>query len=373
MNLNRCPQQISRTWRVLGVALLCLATVASAAPPTVRKLAYQGEMPYVVADDVRVAQRINNVIYLDVLGVPPPAKYQDGLKPKKSDGGLTPVSEVAFAVTRNDATILALSVSYEGCGAYCENHTLHFNFETATGRNVSANSLFTAAGALAVNRQVDAVRLARLKAGIADVRKSAQATAKSQAVSKDEASDFERAIAMYEDCVRSMTDPEMQQFRRIDLSLMLIGRTGISVVRERCSNHAMRALDDVGDVKTTISFSNLAPHLSAYGKYLLLGGDRPASTEGPLDQVLFGKIGASPITFRLGARDSKGGISGLYYYDRFRTPISLFGTLAGNTLLLEEDAAEGKAKPVIRATISGDALSGQWIGGGKQLAFEAAP
>jgi hypothetical protein len=301
------------------------------------------------------------------------------LKEQKSEDGAQPPSDIVFEVGRNDERILALSVSAEGCGAYCENYTMTFNFDVATGRHVIATELFTPAGSAALLKQLDASRLARIKTEIATLRRDAKAAEKEAAKATTKgattATDthIDDAIDMYEQCVAGRTNPENAKYRNLASDGMKIGKDAITFIGSRCSNHASRALDEVGELSNTILLKDYAPHLSAYGKSLLMGDAKTVSAAGPFEQVLVGRIGQAPITIRVGARHTDDSLSATYYYDKYRMPIRLFGKVKGNELVMDESDRQGKVVAVIRATISGDSLNGNWNGNGKQIAFEAGP
>lgn len=336
-------------------------------------------MPYVQSDNAKLAQRINSLIYLHMLELPAPAKLQDGLKEQKTEEGVRPPSDLSFEVGRNDERILALSVSAEGCGAYCENYTVYFNFDATTGRHMTSSDIFTPAGSAKLLKQLDAMRLVRVKAEIVRLRNDAKAaqaaksTTKGKVPAREEDTYFDDAITMYEQCVASRTDPEWAKYRNLESDKMKISKDAVTFIREQCSNHALRALDDVGNIANPFSLKDLAPHLSEYGKALLLGEGKTAPASGPYNQVLIGKVGQAPITLRLGARNADNSLSATYYYNKFRKPIQLFGTVTGNVLELEESDSSSKVLAVIRATISGESLSGYWIGNSRQIAFEAGP
>jgi hypothetical protein len=154
---------------------------------------------------------------------------------------------------------------------------------------------------------------------------------------------------------------------------MKIGKDAVTFIRGRCSIHALRALDELGEIKTAFSIDDVSPHLSEYGKRVLLAGSGNAvPPANPYNQLLVGKVGQAPITMRLGARNGDGSVSGFYFYNKYRTAISLFGKATGNTIELQESDSKEQTPPLIRATISGESLKGHWIGG-KEIAFEARP
>ena len=380
MNLKSAARVPARVWRASLIGLACVACQALAAPLSLKPLTYRGTMPFVQSDNVNLAQRINNLIYLAVLDLPAPVTLQNGLNEHKSEDGVHPLSDIAFEVGRNDERILALSVSAEGCGAYCENFTTQFNFELFSGRQLVASDLFTPAGSARLIKQLQDARVSRVSAEIARLRRDVKAagqkaasTGKANAAPKEEDGDLTNAIEMYERCVATFVDPAMAKYLSIDSDGLKIGADAITFTRGRCSNHAMRALDDLHDFNNTLSLTELTPYLNEYGKSLLLGDGKVMPSGGPFSQVLNGKVGQSSITLRLGARNSDNSVSATYYYNRFRKPIPLFGKVAGNVLTLEENNPSGTATATIRATISGGSLKGNWIGNGKQVAFEAGP
>lgn len=356
----------------VSLALLCTGGIAHAAPLTVKPLSFKGSMPYVQSGNARLAARINNLIYLQMLDLPAPVKWQDGLKESKTEEGApSGTSDIDFKVVRNDERVLALAVDAEGCGAYCEHYTMYFNFDATTGRHLDADDLFTPAGSATLIKQLDAQRLARVKTEINRLRGKAKAAAKGSAPTDGDG--VNDAIEMYEQCMAERNDPEAMRRRTLASDGMKIGKDSVTFVRGRCSNHASQALDEIGDMENTLALNSLAPHLSAYGKYLLQSAEKVASSGGAFNQVLSGKIGQAPITLHLGTPGTDGSLSGAYYYNKYRKPISLFGKATASSIELAESKSTDKPPPVLRATIAGESLKGFWIGGGKQVALEAAP
>ena len=78
MNLKPAARAPARVWRASLIGLACVACQALAAPLAVKPLTYRGTMPYVLSDNVSLAQRINNLIYLTVLDLPAPVRLQNG-------------------------------------------------------------------------------------------------------------------------------------------------------------------------------------------------------------------------------------------------------------------------------------------------------
>lgn len=372
-----------------GALLASLASPASlaAAPPApfaVKTVEYKGKLPYVESGDARRDARINHRIFLDMTEQPAPARHADGLKAPTGEDQGPGSADFGFSVLRNDGRLLALEVDGEGCGAYCEHYTTHYNFDAATGRSVSAADIFTPAGAAALQKQDLAKRLAEYKRAIAALDKDAAANRKKKGIAtrwpqprpdgrQDE--DEERiasAIEMYERCMESMRSPDYGKYFKPGHTPLKIDGDSVTFLYGRCSNHAMLALDEVGDQAITYKIAALVPHFTAYGKYLLADGPRALPAAGPYRQILQGHVGQAAITLDMSERYDDGSLSARYFYDKYRKPIALSGKARGDVIELTESGSTDTPRPVIRAKIVGDKLEGQWIGR-KTLDFRVAP
>lgn len=377
------PTRTSLQVVLLGSLLLFLSPcVAAQSPLQVKSLPYQGAMPYVEPADAtasaiaRAALRINHAMYLHLLELPAPARRQDGLKAKKrgDNDGPAPISDISFVVDRADQRLLALSVTAEGCGAYCEGFTRSFVFDAGNGRQVRAGDLFTPAGAEAIAALLARQRGARIKAEIAKLKAAGDPQTKAgKTKTDDEHESSLEAATMFEGCLPLYTEVARGE-TPLDRDELRIKGAGVMLVRGRCSNHAMQALDSIGEFSNALTLNELSPHLNAYGKHLLGAGPVAPSPVSPFGQVVFGKVGTAPITMHLRVPYGPDqNVGGLYFYDRFRTPISLFGPRRGAAWELNEEVPEGKPAQLLRFAVNGERISGEWVGGDKRLPLEAGP
>lgn len=368
----------------ITAALPALVVAAPSVPIEVKTMTYKGSLPYAESGDPKRDARINHRIFLDMAEQPAPAKYSDGIKVPKEQDGPQGSSDFDFSVLRNDDRVLALEVDAEGCGAYCEHYWTQYNFDADTGRMIFASNIFTPAGGATLLKQNLAKRLAEYRRAIAGLNKDAVVNRKKKGVvtpwpqprpdsKQDEEEDrISETIDMYERCVESMRSPDYGKYYTLANTSLKIDGDSITFLYGRCSNHAMRALDDVGSQKVAYKIADLAPHFTAYGKYLLMGGPQAAPRTEPYRQILQGRVGQAAITLQLSERYSDGSLSGSYFYDKYRKPIALSGKVNGNVMELTEPESTDTPKPLIRATIKGGNLEGQWIGK-KTLDFRAAP
>ncbi|VVE59232.1 hypothetical protein PIN31009_05466 [Pandoraea iniqua] len=378
----------------IRVFFACIATASSAlvvaapsAPIAVKTITYkgslQGSLPYAQSGDTRRDARINNLIFLDMVEGPAPARYSDEIiLTKDADGTSQGSSEFGFSVFRNDDRILALEVEAEGCGAYCEHYGRQYNFDATTGRVIFASDIFTPSGGAKLLQKNSTKRTLEYRRAIESLNKTAVANRKLKGVATpwpkprqnnrqdDEEERIASTIGMYESCLESIPDYG-KYYKLADATLKIEGES-ITFLYERCSNHAMRALDDVGNQKVTYKIADLAPYFTAYGKYLLMSGPKVAPQVDPYGQILQGRVGKAAITLYLSRRYNDDSLDGSYFYDKYRTPISLSGKVIGNVVELSEFDSGDTPKPLIRAEVKGDELEGQWLGK-KSLDFWAAP
>lgn len=331
------------------------------------------EMPWVVSSNSKLAARINESLYLEILGVPPP---RTSSKTFTLPRGLTLQSthEVSFVTSRNDERILAIEVSREACGAYCEGDRRDFSFDARTGRALHIEDLLTSQGMKQLGNAMTAERKRRYTAELAALKKTFAARA-SASLSKDSASaespdnedDLEARIQLNQECLEREEDETnaVERELRIRWAHFSVPKSGAMIlVSARCSNHAMRALDDVGDVALTVPSAQLAALLTAYGRAVVLG--RGSGTEKSFwGQVLHGYIGKSPVTFRLEMPDDDGSTQGLYYYDRYRMPIEIQGRKHDTRLELTEEGAHARAS--FDLSPRADGLVGRWCEGDREL------
>ena len=108
----------------------------------------------------------------------------------------------------------------------------------------------------------------------------------------------------------------------------------------------------------------------AHGATLLLGEGRAPAPDAPFGQVLRGTLGErQAVTVWVQPRRDDGSVSGVYFYDRFRRPILLFGQARDGALELDESESGGRW----RLQREGPSLRGTWTGGTKQLPVVLAP
>lgn len=333
-------------------------------------------MPFAASVRTDVAARINDALYMDLVGIPAPTdpgktfSFPAGAQPTDTDSALDGTNSIAFQTLRNDDRVLSLSIEREGCGAYCEEYTTSYNFDAETGRVFDADDVFTPAGRTRIaklmvqeRKKQYSVMLKTLNVQLAKLGKASRTHS-----SSEEVDDLKARIELNQGCLADMSsdsetarDPA-ETFRYLRFAVP--DENSVQFTAERCSNHASRALDDVGDVSLSLSGDKLDGMLTAYGRYLLRGGERPKEALSPFGLFLHGRIGQSPMAIRIGSSSDGHSLSAVYYYEKYRPPIALTGSMEGNRIVLTTAKNGGDPDPSSAGTFEltrhGTAFTGQW-------------
>lgn len=372
--------------RVLAALLAALCLTAAAAPLQIRSLTMKPpagakdlgpaaagwaegsiKMPF-VGPDGAVAARVNDALFLTVLNMPAPVKPGASFTPP---AGQLPEGTATqdFEASRNDDRVLTITLSAEGCGAYCENYDVDYNFDARTGRLLALEDLVRPTAFATVARRMNQESRRLYNQQIKTLRRELAAAQKKRPPAADEIEDLQQRIELNEGCLGETGEGRWRADGLHYLGLSL-AKPGITLRAGRCSNHASRALDDVGDIVLTLPPAELQPLLTDYGRALILQQGNAGPPASPFGQVLHGRIGNAPITLRLDRPTAEGSVSGHYFYDRYRQPIALSGKREGDQLSLDETVDDKKATLTLQ--LRGTALSGQWQGGGRSLPVSLA-
>lgn len=328
------------------------------------------------SDRLAVATRINEALYLRHMGMPPPVK--PGKTFALSDGAEVPTSTASqdVTVTRNDDQILSIQIDREGCGAYCENYAESISFDARTGRTITLEDVLNAYGKTEIPKRMMVERVRQYKERIKHLNQQLKAQrAKGKKAATDTEDDLELRVELNERCA----EEELQKKASKAWYPVDYLRFGFSAAKDmvftsgRCSNHAMRALDDVGDVSLTLSAKALDKMLTPYGQSLMMEATEVPEPSTVYQQVLHGKIGSAAITALLTSSaygPSDQSITGVYYYNKYRKPIALSGKQVGQMISLSEGTDKTQAKTTLKLGRAG--LSGQWEGDGKTLPMTLA-
>jgi hypothetical protein len=383
--------------RLVALVMCCCMGWVQAAGLTVAVVPLEGKgqsmmgkldvsVPYVKAGEGASAQRqavvrkINDRLFIEQLGVLAPRLQ--GAKLAVSAGmDLGGLTSQTVKVLRNDERVLTIALDHETCGAYCEDSTHYYQFDAQTGALLLANDLLTDDGKVQLQRWMRQKRIAAYQQQLAELAKERRAEKFAKGKKpKEDGMGVEDRIFFNQDCIDQIKfkkDTRAEEIEHFGYHTVALTPTSFNLVAYRCSNHAMRALDDVDTVTLEVPFAKLGAFLTPYGKAVLLSQGQAPLASSIYDQLLRGTVGSTPITMLL-TQALEGRVQGRYFYDKFGTAIEASGQAEANALELTETArTEGDPRPVatLRLKRQGAQLKGTWTSktDGKVLEMQLAP
>jgi len=215
-------------------------------------------------------------------------------------------SEFDFSVLANNSNYLSLRISYSFTGAYTEYTDEYFSFSSQNGEHLTLHDLFEGNNYQTVGKMVSTECVMTIHEYLAELDM--------------EEEDAEDKKMMYQECLESFSEGGFPSY-----TFYLTDST-IVFTRYRCSNHMMAALDDLWEFNVPMSFEEVRPYLSDKGKKLLFREalDLKAGVHVPESKILRGTLdGKYPIVALFSSLDGTY-LSGVYWYDKYRTPIDLY-------------------------------------------------
>ena len=267
---------------LLGLFGFLLATVVHAELLKVESYLYQHKpspshanetlkLPFVTSTNVKVAKKINDTIFMDIFQAPAPAKLNSQLTLPKIDGTqfdeASGISSLTYKVLLNNGKVLALATQGEYCGAYCEESEHYYNFDANNGRQLKIENIIKSASLKTLQKKVLQARVAKMQKTIKALQKQLAADQKKS--KKYEEEDPESKILLYQTCIFEATGLNKDIGYNYELEKFSINDKGIIFTHERCSNHAMRGLDDIDVFNTAYDFNTLKPYFTDVANDLL--------------------------------------------------------------------------------------------------------
>ncbi|WP_184165950.1 hypothetical protein [Chryseobacterium shigense] len=244
--------------------------------------------------------------------------------------------------------ILSIGIDGEASGAYPEGFSKWVNFDLRTGNFINCPDLFQPNTVKAVENVINQ----SIKKRVDDFLKELKSE-------KNPTEETQEQIGMYENCFIEHT---------LEYIEFYFGKDKLTFVAGRCSNHAMRALDDLGSHSIEIPYKNLEKYWSPYARNLLSGSDKVDAT-GFQNKLLKGKIDKYPVTVlikRLYTDNEENAFSAMYWYDKNKKLIEWDGKIKGDHISITEndyyDEKMGKWIPraFIEADRKGKKVIGTW-------------
>ncbi|WP_053007519.1 hypothetical protein [Pragia fontium] len=349
---------------LVGISALLCCSLASAQSVKVSELVYQTDsynkyrLPWVTqSDNPQSAQRINDAIFSRSVAYLPGNDPQLTLNNAVKQG-IDGVASLDYGLVESNDNFITLAIFTEFCGAYCESDTSQFSFDLKHGTGILLTDIIRPEALSSINDMIKANIRGEIDALIKRQNKSPTPVEK-----QDE--DYVDYQAFYGDCWVMRDEGETLFTNSFSLE-----KGKLVFFNDRCSNHASRALDELGEFTTKIAVSKIADLLTPYGRSLLSGKkDGVISPPAQLfNRMLYGTIG-NKTSIAINANCLSKSVNGAYFYTKYGQPIELNGSCqSANTPSVVMTTSSGDtAAERIELTLKEGQYQGSWISQGKTL------
>lgn len=337
------------------------------------------KFPFVVSDNKTVANRINTLLHMSLLNTLPPKDITE----KSVSLGQVDSSEILFEKPEliNNKRVIGFNFNLESCGAYCENYDMNFYFDTRNGRLITEGEIFNLKTIPQLANIINKENNNTVKRFLKNIKKEAKKSGRTEV-------EIEEQILIYESCLEGRNNKDKDSYYKNYLGKVTMLDGVVNFTYERCSNHAMRALDDLWETTKTMQAEELRPYLSEYGKYIILGeGDGVVPEINNYAQLYQGKLNNKiDLVLYVGDLDRNQKKNSpyssynqeKYIYTKYKKAIEL--NLDANSsskeyMLIEnqENADSIDEKARFQFKVKNNKLIGNWISKDKTLSFEAEP
>lgn len=267
-----------------------------------------------------------------------------------------------YDVLRNDERALSVRITWEGCGAYCEHYDEYFSFSSSSGNLIDGSHLFQTSEIPKLRSDLSQVRNGLLQEEIESIKND---LAGIDSGNHEDSVTLAMQLEMYEWCVQARDENYVNEKR------FYLKDASIWLVEDRCSNHAMRGIDDLDQFHLEVSPGQFTNVFSDFGKYILRLSPEPVN-DAPRLTIYSGTIaGKYPIQFF--SFEEGGGTNYMYCYKKYGTIIELvkMETADKAALILQESDQNGNPNGTFKLTGFGKGLRGQYINAtGKEMRVE---
>lgn len=257
--------RFASTILTLPVLLFCMATTAHA-QVTVTQIKetnpHSKNQVYIfpsvrVAGNAKASDSINNQLVSAVLDIEKKEVKKSIFENVWSTAKRTMpvVSDLSYDILANTSKLLSISISGEGCGAYCEPFTYFFSFYTKTGERMVTDSLLTKKG-LELLR--DSLKLKQQQILQSKIKAAQDTLAKNSFTSVDDKKYYEEMLELYKECLERKKDFSL------DYLEFYLTSTSLFVSIDRCSAHVNQALDEIGEFNFEFKLDNWKEYLTPF-------------------------------------------------------------------------------------------------------------
>lgn len=299
----------------------------------------------------QVEQKINTFLQVDQLEHIPGA---EGNPFKKVFAGKTSYANYVYFYSwkKMDSpnNILSIALDGEASGAYPEGFSIWRNFDLRTGNYINALDLFRPDAVKTVENLIQK----RVKKEIDDFLVKLKSE-------KNPSDEVESQIGLYEECYT--------EYGLDDIGFYF-AKDKLVFIAPRCSNHAMRALDELDSHMVEFTYKDLEKYWSPYAKNLVSGSEQVDQTSFR-NKLYKGKIdGKYPVTVLIkrlyDEKDGEASFNASCWYDKNKKLIEWNGNIKGNHISItesefySEEARQWMVTGLVEADMKGKKITGTW-------------
>lgn len=287
-------------------------------------------MPYFTGGDSAQTAQLNQLIFLNRLGIVAPSKYQA----KNSHDWDPEATTQDFTVEFQNQRVLLLSWANEGCGAYCSQWTEYSAIDLRQVRMVDDKELLNQGQLAELSKRL-------LKLSARKYRQQIQIEKRflrQKHLSAQDKEYSEETMGGYEQCLASNAERLLDLPRKWEdfYYRFQVSPRGLSIYQEGCFPHVTQALDQVGEVVLELNAQEAQKYLSPFAKQWFWGSGPSLAPPTILGRILYGTV-AHQYSFSMVLKNDDmriaGNLVGAYFYKNKSQAISLQGTLEGDSLL----------------------------------------
>lgn len=297
--------------------------------------------PIVSISDKKIEENINHYLhstYLETVNVSSKNPFEKIIK--KSESRTKYFHD--FTVNKNTIPVLSLSFLTEYCGAYCEEYFEFANFDLSNGYVITIDDLIDQNS----SKQLTQILNNKIRNEISDFIKKIP---KINQINQQDIDYYNDQKEIYKDCLENI---DLYQLSDNGFNYY-ISNDSIYFQRGRCSNHASRALDELGNFTYGFTKKEIEPFLSEYGKNLY--GNQPRKMTDFKEKIFAGKIGKYPIKGVINQNNS-----GFYWYERFKQLIEIDFVYENQEIIINEKNYNNNTTATFKLKQINNQFIGSW-------------
>lgn len=168
------------------------------------------------------------------------------------------ISNLSFKVDELTSSLISLTISGEGCGAYCEAFNYYFTFNSKTGNQLTLDSLFTRQGLIRLVNTINDNKRQKLNNKLKQLKYSL--TLPNAKTDSSEKKQYSEMLSMYTECLEKKVD-----IAYINYIQFIIKSGTLIVYTDRCSRHYNMTYDELWTFVDRIILKNSKKLLNQYG------------------------------------------------------------------------------------------------------------